>query len=70
MLEIKVNGDSVRVAKRGKMADLSLDYLKAIMSIIESFAMDINVPQTDVLTMFYHEILEIYNDNDAIIKEV
>lgn len=70
MIEIKVNGDICRVTKHGKIKDLTLDYLKGVMCIIEALSGDIGVSREDVLTLFYNEILEIYRNEETQIKEV
>lgn len=70
MIEIKVNGDICSLAKGGKLKDLTEDYLKAVMCAVEGLSSDIGVSRTDVLTLLYNKILEIYNDKETEIKEV
>lgn len=70
MIEIKVNGDMCSLAKKGKNKDIVEDYLKAMLCIIEAFAGDIGEPRQDVLTLLYNEMIEIYRDDESIIKEV
>ena len=70
MIEIKVNGEMCSIAKNGKKKDIVEDYLKAMLCIIEAFAGDIGEPQQDVLTLLYNEMIDIYNDESQIIKEV
>lgn len=69
MIEIKVNGDFCRVTQHGKIKDLSVEYLKIIMAAVEAFAGDIGAKREDILTLFYNEILEIYNDSETLIKK-
>ena len=70
MIEIKVNGELCNIAKQGKKKDIVEDYLKAMLCIIEAFAGDIGAPRQDVLTLLYNQMVEIYTDDESIIKEV
>lgn len=70
MIEIKVNSELCKIAKRGKKEDIIEDYLKAMLCIVEAFAGDIGAPRQDVLTLLYNQMIEIYTDDKSIIKEV
>ena len=69
MIEIKINGDNAIIKKQGTMKELSNDYLKLLLAIIESFSGDCHIPRADCLEFFYRSIREIYEDAETIIKE-
>jgi hypothetical protein len=69
MIEIKINGDNATIKKRGTIKELSNDYLKLLLTIIESFSFDSHIPRGDCLEFFYQSIREIYENEETIIKE-
>lgn len=62
MIELKVNGDNCIIAKRGKMKELSEDYIKGIICIIETFSGDTKIQRGDCLEFFYRSIRDIYEN--------
>lgn len=70
MIQMKIDGDSVTIMKRGTMKEISDNYLKLLLAIIESFSGDCHAPRGDCLEFFYQSIREIYEDEENIIQEV
>lgn len=66
MIEIKINGDHVTMMKRGTMKELSDNYLKLLLAIIESFSSDCHIQRGDCLEFFYRSIREIYEDDEGV----
>lgn len=70
MVTIKVDGDSCLITRRGTVRDISDEYLKVILSVIESLAIDTDVSRKDLLTYLYDRISDIYNDDETTVKTV
>lgn len=68
MIIVKVDGDSCRIHRYGKVNEISQEYLKVIITLIESLSVDADVNRKDVLTYLYDTLSNIYDDNETIIK--
>lgn len=69
MIEIKIKGDNVTIKKQGTIKELSNDYLKLVLAIIESFSGDRHIPRAYCLEFFYRSIRKIFENEKTIIKE-
>lgn len=66
MVVIIVDGDHCSIQRRGKVSEVSQDYLKVIMSLIESLSKDADVSRQDILTYLYDMLTDIYDDGTEI----
>lgn len=71
MIELKINGNSATIMKRGKLKEISTDYLNAMLVIVENLSLDTKLQRGDCLEFLYQSIREIYDDENGVeIKEV
>lgn len=71
MIELKINGNSATIMKKGKLKEISTDYLNAMLVIVENLSLDTKLQRGDCLEFLYQSIREIYDDENGVeIKEV